>query len=728
MATEIIFADEADGDIISSHSSYSTVVGGAAGKAVTNINNVVRVGQLRQLTTYHLLQAFVPFDTSELGAEAEIINVILSLALEADNTVTDLIALARLYDFGATIDTGDFRTPAQLAALTLLASFDTAGFSATDQYYDFDSEAAFADAIDTDGVTRMIIVSNRNESQTEPSGSEYFRFYSARQSGTTFDPKLTIETQDGATGSASFSLGGVDLSATGHRRHQGAASFALTGPSLAATGQQPHQGQAAFALEGPALSATGQHPHEGAGSFALSAPALAAAATPRLAGQAAFPLAHPGLSATGMHDHVGAGSFALAHPALAAAGQQPAFATAAFALAGPALAALGGQPHKAQATFALAHPELAATGAAPAVGTATFALAGPSLAASATQRYVGIAAFALGPPALAAQATQRHVAQAAFALAVPALSASAMQRMDGAAAFALGPPSLSASTLLPPIGAASFSLQPVALVVIGEGFDPGPEPDPSEEGYFVANVYGIVKEIGLNFTSFEATVTRESGELEFNAEDVGALLWGPDGYPYTIYSVANADTISITPRYRGATVQDSDEWALLRSQATGYVLKLTQEVTNLINTFEGGIGGAEWEPDPDPVQASLTFASAGNLSVSYDSRNIMWRRLGDMMFFVLSLKATPTYTTASGRLQITGLPLTGAAVDQPLAWVRADGLSVPNDNLLSAIVPAGSTTIELRRLASGNDGAITTAHLASGTALTLSVAGTVLVQ
>src|SRR5690606_41970291 len=64
-------------------------------------------------------------------------------------------------------------TPAQLAELPLLAEYDTADGLSISGYNDFTSEEGFASAIDTNGVTRIVLSSSRHESLTEPAQNEY---------------------------------------------------------------------------------------------------------------------------------------------------------------------------------------------------------------------------------------------------------------------------------------------------------------------------------------------------------------------------------------------------------------------------------------------------------------------------------------------------------------------------------------------------------------------------
>lgn len=54
--------------------------------------------------------------------------------------------------------------------------------------------------------------------------------------------------------------------------------------------------------------------------------------------------------------------------------------------------------------------------------------------------------------------------------------------------------------------------------------------------------------------------------------------------------------------------------------------------------------------------ATVTCATPGNLSVNYTSRGGLYRKIGGLVYVYIALNFTPTYTTASGELIISGLP------------------------------------------------------------------------
>jgi hypothetical protein len=60
--------------------------------------------------------------------------------------------------------------------------------------------------------------------------------------------------------------------------------------------------------------------------------------------------------------------------------------------------------------------------------------------------------------------------------------------------------------------------------------------------------------------------------------------------------------------------------------------------------------------DQGEFQPTFTFATPGNLSVSYASRAGWYVRTGALVMFSMDLAFTPTYTTASGLALFGGLP------------------------------------------------------------------------
>jgi hypothetical protein len=64
--------------------------------------------------------------------------------------------------------------------------------------------------------------------------------------------------------------------------------------------------------------------------------------------------------------------------------------------------------------------------------------------------------------------------------------------------------------------------------------------------------------------------------------------------------------------------------------------------------------------DITPFTPSFTFATVGDLSVSYTAQTGYYTRIGNMVFVNIHVACTPTWTLASGVIKITGLPINTA--------------------------------------------------------------------
>lgn len=178
--TYTIFGDTADGYVTS---SPGTVDGGGGSVATTGD---IYVGQ--QVATAY--EGFIGFDTSAVAGT--ITAVTLSLWGVNDTSTTDFTLEARVYDWGATLTGADWRSPATLATLTLVASRSTASWP-TGAYNALTSQAAFLSNINKSGFTRLILSSSRQRAGDVPSGTEFVGMSSSDAAGTTQDPKLVIE-------------------------------------------------------------------------------------------------------------------------------------------------------------------------------------------------------------------------------------------------------------------------------------------------------------------------------------------------------------------------------------------------------------------------------------------------------------------------------------------------------------------------------------------------------
>jgi hypothetical protein len=79
---------------------------------------------------------------------------------------------------------------------------------------------------------------------------------------------------------------------------------------------------------------------------------------------------------------------------------------------------------------------------------------------------------------------------------------------------------------------------------------------------------------------------------------------------------------------------------------------------------------------------TVTFATAGDLSVSYSTQTGAYLRLGSAIIVSIVVGFTPTYTTASGAIRIAGLPVNATTPNARLICVLTAG---------SITFPAGAT-------------------------------------
>jgi hypothetical protein len=194
MPTYTIYADTSDG-YLGSESGTSYADARSAAGTVTVYEaavTTIRVGQELDGSQYGVFLGYLSFDTSSIGDSEEVGTPVLSLYGDGDNSATDFTVEVFVYDWGATLGTGDWQGTS-LGGLTKVATKATSagwGFS----YNDLTAEVAFAANINKTGDTRLVIGSSRTRGNNSPSGAEYVNFRSSDFTGTDRDPKLVVTT------------------------------------------------------------------------------------------------------------------------------------------------------------------------------------------------------------------------------------------------------------------------------------------------------------------------------------------------------------------------------------------------------------------------------------------------------------------------------------------------------------------------------------------------------
>jgi len=131
-----------------------------------------------------------------------------------------------------------------------------------------------------------------------------------------------------------------------------------------------------------------------------------------------------------------------------------------------------------------------------------------------------------------------------------------------------------------------------------------------------------------------------------------------------------------------------------------------------------------------PFVPTLTFATVGDLAVSYTTRSGRYWRTGTTIRFVIQLTCTPTYTTASSTLRIGGLPYpckSGVGLGfYPVTVHNSDTswtFGASATQAVGRVIP-GQTYVQLQGLGSGIDTInIGTTEVASGSAKNFFISG-----
>lgn len=176
MTINISIGDTSDGWISSSGgASYADARNGAAGLFVNPDADTLFVGQIFESGQYWVEQGFVRFPYT-LDTDAMIMSAYIYLNSEgASGPAASREIIFYAYNWGDSITTGDFRTPAQLGALAADAGIEnaenwTAGWARASNRdtHPLDLQGQLA----VTGEKRFVIASSRNAASTAPSGSE----------------------------------------------------------------------------------------------------------------------------------------------------------------------------------------------------------------------------------------------------------------------------------------------------------------------------------------------------------------------------------------------------------------------------------------------------------------------------------------------------------------------------------------------------------------------------
>lgn len=143
-------------------------------------------------------------------------------------------------------------------------------------------------------------------------------------------------------------------------------------------------------------------------------------------------------------------------------------------------------------------------------------------------------------------------------------------------------------------------------------------------------------------------------------------------------------------------------------------------------SFDAGSHTLSSYINKNSIIPAFTFTTPGDLSVAYTSQTGTFSRVGNMIFIRVSLEFTPTFTTSSGNVNITGLPAVAANdASVPMSVFSAPGVTWPAGlTMITAVVANGQTFMEVKMLGSATATArLTAADITSGTQISTFMSG-----
>lgn len=186
-------------------------------------------------------------------------------------------------------------------------------------------------------------------------------------------------------------------------------------------------------------------------------------------------------------------------------------------------------------------------------------------------------------------------------------------------------------------------------------------------------------------------------------------------------SGANANQTGLSFFTNNTTTTSTDGVAeRMRLNSDGSLEMLTGAITaNSGIIFGGGVSTLNYYDTTISWTPVVTFATPGDLSVSYSTQAGSGIRIGDWVLLRGTLTFTPTYTTASGALEITGAPFpVGTQMPGNIESIGSNASW--GTGMLLPLAIGSSSIFRLRTVASASAvGSLGTSGLPSGASQTI---------
>lgn len=261
--------------------------------------------------------------------------------------------------------------------------------------------------------------------------------------------------------------------------------------------------------------------------------------------------------------------------------------------------------------------------------------------------------------------------------------------------------------------------------------------------------------VGLTYGGTNANLTASNGGIFYSTATAGAILsgtatanqilmsgtsaapaWSTATYPATtsanriLYS-SSANTVGqiTTANSSGLLTNGSGVPAWVTVTGTGAPVLATSPTLTTPNIGAAtatsiNFGGSSLSSyvEAGTFTPVFTCATPGDLSVAYTTQTGVYTRIGNVVYITMTLNCTPTFTTASGNVSITGLPYTvGANTCAASISTLSAGYTWPaSKTMITGVFPTGTTSMQMRGMQTAS--ATTTFTM---TSVTTTVAATV---
>lgn len=193
-----VYSSTLDGRAYGESASYASARRVGVSSSATSTAQQA-AGQYLADGLFRCYEGFLAFDTSVIGPGKRVTAVTLKVRPSNVATLgTNFVTQARAYNWGGVLVPETFRSgdPADAGSADeypIEATLDTDGLT-TGDYVAFVSEVDFPAAINTMGMTYLMLTSSRHLAGDEPTGDEYWSLYYADYVGR--EPKLEITYED----------------------------------------------------------------------------------------------------------------------------------------------------------------------------------------------------------------------------------------------------------------------------------------------------------------------------------------------------------------------------------------------------------------------------------------------------------------------------------------------------------------------------------------------------